>query len=123
MTDMDHNQVGRLWDENADAWTRLSRSGYDTYRDFLNTPAFLEMLPDIDGLRGLDIGCGEGSNTRQLADRGASMAAVDIARKFIGHASDVEKDRNLGICYGAASAVQLPFADSCFDFATGFMSF
>ena len=42
------------------------RAGYDHYRDGLNTPAFLAMLPETRGLSGLDIGCGEGHNTRLL---------------------------------------------------------
>ena len=60
---MKHTDVKRYWEENAEAWTRLSRRGYDVYRDHLNTPAFLAMLPDVRGLAGLDIGCGEGNNT------------------------------------------------------------
>ncbi len=60
---MDHEEVGCYWDENAEVWTELVRSGYDHYRDGLNTPAFLEMLPDVNGLSGLDVGCGEGHNT------------------------------------------------------------
>jgi trans-aconitate methyltransferase len=66
---MDHEEVGRPWNENAEVWTQLVRAGYDLYRDGLNTPAFFEMLPDVDGLSGLDVGCGEGHNTRLLAQR------------------------------------------------------
>ena len=120
---MDHREVGRLWNENADTWTRLSRAGYDVYRDAFNTPAFLAMLPDVEGLTGLDIGCGEGHNTRLLAQRGARMTALDIATAFVGHARQEEDRQPLGIRYLAASAVELPFADARFDFATGFMSF
>jgi ubiquinone/menaquinone biosynthesis C-methylase UbiE len=120
---MDHRHVGRLWNENAEVWTRLSRAGYDTYRDAFNTPAFLEMLPAVMGLRGLDVGCGEGTNTRLLAQRGARMTAIDIAEVFVRHASDVEAPRSSPMDYGVASAVALPFADGAFDFATGFMSF
>ena len=43
---MDHAEVGRFWNENADTWTRLARAGFDVYRDHLNTPAFFGMLPD-----------------------------------------------------------------------------
>ncbi len=120
---MDHKEVGRYWNENADVWTRLARAGYDVYRDYLNTPAFFEMLPDVDGLSGVDIGCGEGYNTRLLAKRGARMAAIDIAERFISHARQLEEQEPLAIDYRAASAVDLPFADGTFDFATGFMSF
>jgi len=97
--------------------------GYDVYRDYLNTPAFFAMLPNVGGLSGLDIGCGEGHNTRLLARSGARMTAVDIAEVFIGHAKEAETNEHLRIDYRIASAVELPFADSTFDFATGFMSF
>ncbi|MCJ7623909.1 MAG: class I SAM-dependent methyltransferase [Anaerolineaceae bacterium] len=120
---MDHSEVGRYWNENAEVWTRLSRAGYDVYRDLFNTPAFLEMLPDINGLAGLDIGCGEGHNTRLLAQHGAQMTAVDISEMFVQYASWQEDEDPAGIHYLVASAVDLPFADSTFDFAAGFMSF
>jgi ubiquinone/menaquinone biosynthesis C-methylase UbiE len=119
---MDHNEVGRYWDRNADTWTALVRQGYDVYRDHLNTPAFLAMLPEVRGLRGIDIGCGEGHNTRMLARRGAHMTAIDISEAFIRHAKDEESRQPLGIAYQNASAVALPFAGEQFDFATAFMS-
>jgi ubiquinone/menaquinone biosynthesis C-methylase UbiE len=120
---MNHEEVGRYWNGNAEAWTRLARAGYDIYRDHLNTPAFFAMLPDVAGLRGLDIGCGEGHNTRMLARRGARVTGIDIAEVFIAHARQSEADEPLGIEYRVASAVELPFVDRAFDFATGFMSF
>jgi ubiquinone/menaquinone biosynthesis C-methylase UbiE len=120
---MDHEEVGRFWNANADAWTKLARAGYDIYRDYLNTPAFFAILPDVNGLAGLDIGCGEGHNTRLLPKRGARMTAIDIAQVFIDYAKQTEEDEPLGIDYRVASAVNLPFAEAAFDFATGFMSF
>jgi ubiquinone/menaquinone biosynthesis C-methylase UbiE len=120
---MNHEEVGRYWNANAEVWTKLARAGYDIYRDYLNTPAFLRMLPDVEGLSGLDIGCGEGHNTRLLAKLGARLTAVDIAEVFITHARQAEQQAPLGIDYRVASAVDLPFAESSFDFATGFMSF
>jgi ubiquinone/menaquinone biosynthesis C-methylase UbiE len=120
---MNHVEVGRYWNENAEAWTRLTRAGYDVYRDHLNTPAFFGMLPDVNGLCGIDIGCGEGHNTRLLARRGARVTAVDVSEVFIRHARQAEDQEPLGITYVLASAVELPFADARFDFAVGFMSF
>lgn len=63
-----------------------TRAGFDVYRDALNTPSFLAMLPPIAGLSGLDVACGEGSNTRHLGRAGARMHAIDIAPAFIRHA-------------------------------------
>jgi len=120
---MDHKEVGRYWNENAAVWTRMARDGYDVYRDRLNTPEFFGMLPDVKGLSGLDIGCGEGYNTRLLAGRGARIIAVDISEVFIKYAKEMEESEPLGIDYRVASAVELPFPDESFDFATGFMSF
>jgi ubiquinone/menaquinone biosynthesis C-methylase UbiE len=119
---MNHNEVGRYWNDSAEVWTKLARAGYDVYRDYLNTPAFFRMLPNSAELTGLDIGCGEGHNTRLLAKLGARMTAIDIAAVFIGHAIRAEIDEPLNINYVLASAVELPFADASFDFATGFMS-
>jgi len=120
---MDHEEAGRYWNGNAEAWTKLVRAGYDVYRNHFNTPAFFQMLPDISGLAGLDIGCGEGYNTRLLAKRGARVTAVDISEIFIRHARELEEKEPLGIDYQVASAVELPFPQASFDFATGFMSF
>ncbi len=119
---MDHLDVGKFWDGNAEAWTKLARAGYDVYRDQLNTPAFLALLPDVAGLTGLDVGCGEGHNTRLVAQRGARLTGIDIAETFIHHARAEEARTPLSITYVHGSAVLLPFADGAFDFATAFMS-
>jgi len=119
---MDHKEAGRLWNESAASWAKLARAGYDIYRDHLNTPAFFAMLPDVEGLAGLDIGCGEGHNTRLLAQRGARVSAIDISEVFIRHAKETEAETPLGIHYQVASAVDLPFANGTFDFAAAFMS-
>ena len=86
---MDHREVGRYWNDNAEAWTELARAGCDVYRDYLNTPAFLAMLPDVRGLSGVDIGCGEGHNTRLIAQRGARL--VGIAQLHDGCSEIVEQ--------------------------------
>jgi 2-polyprenyl-3-methyl-5-hydroxy-6-metoxy-1,4-benzoquinol methylase len=122
MSDIDHTEVRRYWNANADAWIGLSRAGYDTHRDHLNTPAFFHMLPRVDGLSGLDIGCGEGYNTRLLAQQGARVTGVDISEVFVRHAKRLEGHEPLGIQYQVASAVELPFAGATFDVATSFMS-
>ncbi len=120
--DMDDIEVGRYWDKNADAWTTMSRAGYDIYRDTCNTPAFIEFLPDVKNLDGLDIGCGEGTNTRQVAQLGARMTGIDISPRFIAHAMDVKKEVSPAPKFMVASAQKLPFPDESFDFCTAFMS-
>ncbi|HBP20765.1 MAG TPA: SAM-dependent methyltransferase [Planctomycetes bacterium] len=120
---MDTAAVASLWNQNAENWTLLSRQGFDVFRDHVNTPGFLELLPDVAGLEGLDIGCGEGTNTRTVASLGASMQGVDVAERFVAFASEREARDPRGIRFQLASATALPFADASFDFATAFMSF
>ena len=80
------------------------------------------MLPEVDGLAGLDIGCGEGHNTRLLAERGARMTGIDISSTLVRHAEEAEEADPLGIIYEVASAVDVPFDDASVDFVTAFMS-
>jgi ubiquinone/menaquinone biosynthesis C-methylase UbiE len=119
---MDHIEVGKLWDQNAEVWTKLSRYGYNVLRDMLNSPAFMRLLGDVSGKAGLDIGCGEGHDTRLMAGRGAHMTGMDISRTFIGYAQKDEQQEPRGNHYHVASAVALPFADRSFDFVTACMS-
>jgi ubiquinone/menaquinone biosynthesis C-methylase UbiE len=119
---MDASEVARYWEENAEAWTQLSRQGFDRSRDLINTPAFLRLLPEVSGLEGLDLGCGEGHNTRLLCRKGARMTGIDIASTFVRHALEEERESPLGIRYLEASASALPFAEASFDFTAAFMS-
>ncbi|MFX0039177.1 MAG: class I SAM-dependent methyltransferase [Promethearchaeota archaeon] len=119
---MDDKEVGKYWDKNAENWVKLSRMGYDRCRDLINSPAFFKMLPDISNLYGLDIGCGEGYNTRIAAKKGAKMDAIDISKTFIKYAKESEIEESLGIKYQIANATKLPYPDNTFDFAIATMS-
>lgn len=119
---MDAKTVAAHWEANAENWTHYSRAGHDKYRDALNTPSFLGFLPDVAGLKGLDVGCGEGTNTRSVAALGAKMIGLDIAPTFLRHAQETETADPRGIDYILGDGLTLPFGDASFDFATAFMS-
>lgn len=119
---MKTEEVAAYWEKNATAWTTMARQGFDICRNYLNAPGFLEMLPDVAGLKGLDVGCGEGYNTRLVADRGAHLTAIDICQRFLDYARQVEEAEPRGINYQLASAGQLPFERESFDFVMATMS-
>jgi ubiquinone/menaquinone biosynthesis C-methylase UbiE len=117
---VDESAVRQYWEKNARAWTLLSRAGYDVCRDYQTSPAFFELLPDVTGLTGLDVGCGEGHNTRLLARRGCRVIALDIAPTFVQAAREHAESGD--IRYLLASGLHLPFGEESFDFVTAFMS-
>lgn len=122
MSDVTHEDSATLWETGAEAWTQYVRSGRDVYRDQHNTPAFLAFLPAVRELAGLDIGCGEGAGTRELAALGARMTGIDVAPTFVQHCAEAERTDPRGITYTAGDAAALPFPDASFDFATAFMT-
>jgi SAM-dependent methyltransferase len=66
----------------------------------------------------LDIGCGTGYGTSELAQSGLSAVGIDIAPEAVAYARAHYSRPNLR--FVAASATALPFADSTFDLVTGF---
>ncbi|HEY7429890.1 MAG TPA: class I SAM-dependent methyltransferase [Streptosporangiaceae bacterium] len=117
---MERPDTRSMWNANASAWTELSRAGFDIHRDLVNTPAFFGLLPPVGGLRCLDLGCGEGHNTRLLAGRGARVAALDIAETFIAAAAAAGGGGEIRYLVGDGAV--LPFRESSFDAVTAFMS-
>ena len=62
----------------------------------LEIPALRALLPDLTGLRVLDLGCGFGDFARHARDRGArSVTAVDVSENMIAEAQRLTGDGNI----------------------------
>ena len=72
--------------------------------------AALELLDPRPGERILDVGCGEGTLTRRIAERGASVVGIDQSESMVGAARAAGLDVRLG------DAARLEFASE-FDAA------
>jgi 2-polyprenyl-3-methyl-5-hydroxy-6-metoxy-1,4-benzoquinol methylase len=59
----------------------------------------LGLLGPLAGLQVLDVACGHGRITRELARRGASVTGVDISGALITKARRAEQEQPLGIRY------------------------
>jgi len=110
-------------DENARSWTEQVRKGLDIYREYLNNPAFFKFVGTSRGKQVLDAGCGEGYNTRIMANMGAKVIGVDISPKLIKMARGEEGREPLGIEYHVASFTDLSvFEDASFDMVISTMA-
>lgn len=120
---MPDEEVARHWDDNAERWADHVRRGWDVCRETFNNPAFFAFLGDVKGKEVLDAGCGEGRNTRLLAQTGARLTGVDISTRMIELAREEERRAPLGIRYEVASFSDLRlFADASFDLVVSTMA-
>ncbi len=59
------------------------------FNDCIETPILLKMLPDLQGLKVLDIGCGMGQHAKYYSDQGASyVLGIDISEKMLSYAKE-----------------------------------
>jgi SAM-dependent methyltransferase len=74
----------------------------DGWTDVIDDPAaarLLDLLEPVADRRVLDIACGHGRISRELARRGATVVGADISEALIAKARAAEHDTPLGIRY------------------------
>ena len=81
-----------------DAVADFYANGFDSTNDSVSL-ALLELLGPVAGLHVLDVACGHGRVTRELARRGADVAGIDISGNLIRRAREIEQHEPLGISY------------------------
>jgi 2-polyprenyl-3-methyl-5-hydroxy-6-metoxy-1,4-benzoquinol methylase len=120
----DIEAVKESWARVVRPWSAFVRGGRDIHRERLHGPAFLEACGDVRGLRVLDLGCGEGWSTRQLADRGATVTAIDVCAPMIDEARAHPAQLDRAIEYRCMDAIDLHRCQwsEPFDLVTACMS-
>src|ERR1051326_6672499 len=79
------DEVRESWDRVAPTWSAFVRED-DVHRKYIHGPALLELCGDVRGLQVLDIGCGEGWCSRELARSEADVTALDVSPGLIEEA-------------------------------------
>ena len=111
------NDRQKAWERNAADWIAWARApGHDSYWRF-HRDLFLELLPPPSG-RTLDLGCGEGRLTRDLAALDHDVAGVDASPTLLSAAREAAPELELHL----ADAAALPLPDASFGLVVAFMS-
>jgi len=98
------------WEAEAQAWIAWARRpGHDSYWYFRD--AFFDEIVPPAGERTLDLACGEGRVSRDLAERGHHVTGVDGSRTLVAAAADLDPNGR----YVLGDAHALPFAEASFD--------
>jgi ubiquinone/menaquinone biosynthesis C-methylase UbiE len=104
------------WEEHAHRWAEWARTpGHDAYWDYRD--AFFELVPP-PGRATLEVGCGEGRVSRDLAARGHVVTGVDLSGTLV----DLATEADPGSTYLVGDASALPFPDGSFDLAVAYNS-
>ena len=121
MTD-DHVAANRRsWDADADAW--VDRGRRDWARDEIAWGVWhvpesdLLLLPDLDGLDVVELGCGTGYVSSWLARRGARPIGLDNSRRQLATARAFQQEFELTFPLVHADAERVPLRDGSFDLA------
>lgn len=104
------------WERQAHNWAAWTRGTQpDAYGDYF--PRFLALLPPPGGPV-LEVGCGEGRVSRDLAAAGYAVTAVDVAPTMVGLAREADPAGT----YLVADAAALPFAGASFSLVVAYNS-
>lgn len=95
MKQMKQDSSTIAWNAMGDEWFELAQTG--EARNLFIMPNMLKLMGDVKGKRILDLGCGEGGYSRELAKRGAELVSVDCSAKAIEYAIDLAMQEDLDI--------------------------
>lgn len=93
--EMKQDRSTAAWNMLGDEWLELAHTS--EHRVHFIMPTMLKFMGEVSGRRILDLGCGEGGYSRELARRGAQVVSADCSEKAIEYAGKMAEKENLPI--------------------------
>ena len=101
---------------------KTQRSSEINFNDVIETPIITKMLPNLEGKKILDVGCGMGQHAMQYAKSGASsVLGIDISEKMLSYARENNSAEN--ITYKKMAFEDLENLHDTFDVITSSLAF
>lgn len=118
---MDKTDLNREWIALSTPWIKEARQGRNPTREGLLDGPMLKACGNVEGLRVLDCGCGEGRFCRMLAARGAShVLGLDLCEPMVKAARALQSGPEE---YRVADAQDLGFIDDgAFDLVVSYLN-
>ena len=118
---MNQDILNQEWMKLATAWIKEAREGVNANRTGLLDGPMLDACGNVEGLRVLECGCGEGRFCRLLAERGAAyVLGLDLCVPMIEAAMEMRSVRDE---YRIADVQDMSFlGDATFDLAVSYLN-
>jgi SAM-dependent methyltransferase len=114
-------QTRAMWNEDAPNWVDSGRAHWSMESPHWGRwdvpEAELRILPDVQGLDVVDLGCGTGYWSAWLARLGARPVGLDVSEAQLDTARALQREHGLEFPLVHASAESVPLPDESFDLA------
>jgi ubiquinone/menaquinone biosynthesis C-methylase UbiE len=109
--------MGPGFDDQAAAYDRWYDTPLGRLVDTVEKQAIFDLTPEVQGRRILEVGCGTGNFSLELANRGAQVVGLDCSGPMLARAQAQDKAGRQGqaVAWVRGLASPLPFADESFD--------
>jgi ubiquinone/menaquinone biosynthesis C-methylase UbiE len=107
--------VASSFDDQVASYNRWYTTPLGQLVDRIEKEAIFALLPDLHGKHVLEVGCGTGNISLELARRGARVVGVDVSGPMLAAAAQKARQHDLRLAWIRGSAAALPFPQSSFD--------
>lgn len=107
--------IKRHWDIRSSDYNDFVVRGFSIDRERRSWQEHFTSILGEDTLEILDVGCGPGIVSMQLADLGHRMTSVDLSDRMLEYARENAAVNGFDIDFRQADAMALPFDDSSFE--------